>query len=59
LSRWTVLVVRLLQQKPWRFTEIRRALDGISQKMLTQTLRGLERDGEVRRMFHEYHLPAA
>ncbi|MFB2586842.1 winged helix-turn-helix transcriptional regulator [Herbiconiux liukaitaii] len=48
-DRWTVLVVGVLGEGPRRFSEIRRAVDGVSQKMLTQTLRGLERDGLVTR----------
>jgi DNA-binding HxlR family transcriptional regulator len=48
-DKWTVLVVRQLGQGPRRFNEIRRALGSISQKMLTTTLRGLERDGLVTR----------
>lgn len=48
-DRWTVLVVGTLVDGPRRFTEIRRAVEGVSQKMLTQTLRGLERDGLVTR----------
>lgn len=48
-DKWTVLVVRQLGQGPLRFSEIRRALGSISQKMLTTTLRGLERDGLVTR----------
>jgi len=48
-DRWTVLVVGTLGDGPRRFSEIRRAVDGVSQKMLTQTLRGLERDGLVTR----------
>lgn len=38
-----------LLRKPWRFNELKRQIDGISQRMLTLTLRGLERDGLVRR----------
>ena len=48
-DRWTVLVVGTLGDGPRRFSEIQSAVDGISQKMLTQTLRGLERDGLVER----------
>ncbi|MCV0397588.1 MAG: helix-turn-helix transcriptional regulator [Rhizobiaceae bacterium] len=48
-DKWTVLVVELLSDGPMRFTELMRAIGGISQKMLTTTLRGLERDGFVRR----------
>jgi DNA-binding HxlR family transcriptional regulator len=44
-DKWTVLVVGLLGSGPMRFSELRRAIDGISQKMLTTTLRTLERDG--------------
>jgi len=48
-DRWTVLIVGTLDAGPRRFTEIATAVDGISQKMLTQTLRSLERDGFVSR----------
>jgi len=48
-DRWTVLVVGSLGTGPLRFSDIRRRVEGISQKMLTQTLRGLERDGLVTR----------
>jgi len=51
-DRWTVLVVGLLALGPARFSELARRIDGISQKMLTQTLRGLERDGLVTRTVH-------
>ncbi|MFD0994410.1 DNA-binding HxlR family transcriptional regulator [Pseudoclavibacter chungangensis] len=48
-DRWTVLVVLALADGPRRFSELRRSVGGVSQKMLTQTLRALERDGLVRR----------
>jgi DNA-binding HxlR family transcriptional regulator len=48
-DKWTVLVVSELGNGPRRFNEIRRALGSISQRMLTLTLRGLERDGLVTR----------
>src|SRR5260221_8873884 len=48
-DKWTVLVVGVLGDGPKRFNEIRRALGSISQRMLTLTLRGLERDGLVTR----------
>src|SRR5215213_7202417 len=48
-DKWTVLVVSELGRGPKRFNEIRRALGSISQRMLTLTLRGLERDGLVTR----------
>jgi DNA-binding HxlR family transcriptional regulator len=48
-DKWTVLVVELLRDGPMRFNEMRRTINGISQRMLTLTLRGLERDGLVTR----------
>jgi DNA-binding HxlR family transcriptional regulator len=48
-DKWTVLVVGVLGEGPKRFNEIRRGLGSISQRMLTMTLRGLERDGLVTR----------
>jgi DNA-binding HxlR family transcriptional regulator len=48
-DKWTVLVVSALGDGPKRFSELRRALGSISQRMLTLTLRGLERDGLVTR----------
>jgi DNA-binding HxlR family transcriptional regulator len=48
-DKWSVLVVSLLGDGPKRFSELRRSIDGISQRMLTLTLRGLERDGLVTR----------
>jgi DNA-binding HxlR family transcriptional regulator len=48
-DKWTVLVVELLCDGPMRFNELRRTINGISQRMLTLTLRGLERDGLVTR----------
>ena len=46
-DKWSVLVVTRLGGGPMRFNELRRAIGGISQRMLTLTLRGLERDGLV------------
>ena len=48
-DKWTVLTVGALAMETKRFGQLRRELDGVSQKMLTQTLRGLERDGIVNR----------
>lgn len=48
-DKWTVLVVSTLGDGPKRFNELRRSLGSISQRMLTLTLRGLERDGLVSR----------
>ena len=51
-DKWSVLVIALLGERGRRFSELRRAIDGISQRMLTLTLRQLERDGLVRRTVH-------
>jgi DNA-binding HxlR family transcriptional regulator len=48
-DKWTILVVMLLGEGPMRFNELRRRVGGISQRMLTLTVRGLERDGFVTR----------
>jgi DNA-binding HxlR family transcriptional regulator len=48
-DKWSVLVVSRLGEKPLRFNELRRSIGGISQRMLTLTLRGLERDGLITR----------
>lgn len=48
-DKWTTLVIGTLAERTTRFSELRRAIEGISQKMLTQTLRELERDGLVLR----------
>ena len=48
-DKWTVYIVRLLANGPMRFSEIRREVSAISQRMLSLTLRGLERDGLVTR----------
>ena len=48
-DKWSVLIVSLLGDGPKRFSEIKRTVGGISQRMLTLTLRGLERDGLVTR----------
>jgi DNA-binding HxlR family transcriptional regulator len=48
-DKWSVLVVTRLGAGPLRFNELRRSIGGISQRMLTLTLRGLERDGLVTR----------
>src|SRR5260221_9745534 len=48
-EKWSMLVVMLLREGPRRFNDIKRNTGGISQQMLTRTLRGLERDGMVTR----------
>jgi DNA-binding HxlR family transcriptional regulator len=51
-DKWSVLIVALLGEGRHRFSELRRSIEGISQRMLTLTLRGLERDGLVTRTVH-------
>ena len=51
-DKWTVLVIGQLAAGTMRFAELRRAVDGISQKMLTSTLRDLERNGLVKRQLY-------
>jgi DNA-binding HxlR family transcriptional regulator len=51
-DKWSVLIVVLLGQRTHRFSELSRAIEGISQRMLTHTLRALARDGLVRRTVH-------
>ena len=51
-EKWSVLIVAMLGNGRQRFSELRRSIDGISQRMLTLTLRGLERDGIVIRTVH-------
>jgi DNA-binding HxlR family transcriptional regulator len=48
-DKWAVLILLLLRDKPLRFNQLHRAIEGISQKMLSQVLKSLERDGLVRR----------
>jgi DNA-binding HxlR family transcriptional regulator len=48
-DKWSVLAIALLGDGPMRFNELRRAIEGVSQRMLTLTLRNLERDGLVTR----------
>ncbi|MFI8201254.1 winged helix-turn-helix transcriptional regulator [Streptomyces sp. NPDC085937] len=56
-DKWSLLVVRNLSQGPRRFTELKRATTGISQRMLTVTLRSLERDGILTRTVHNVMPP--
>src|ERR671916_3293704 len=51
-DKWSLLAIALLEGRTLRFTELQRRIDGISQRMLTVTLRQLERDGLVRRTVH-------
>ena len=48
-SKWKLLILRNLLQRPWRFNELKSSLDGISQKVLTDSLRSMEEDGLITR----------
>ncbi len=48
-DKWTVLLLGILSDRPTRFNQLRREIEGLSQKVLSQTLKNLERDGLVRR----------
>ena len=48
-SKWKLLILRNLLARPWRFNELRKDLDGISQKVLTDSLRSMEEDGIITR----------
>lgn len=48
-SKWKLLIIRNLLQRPWRFNELRKDLDGISQKVLTDSLRSMEEDRLITR----------
>jgi DNA-binding HxlR family transcriptional regulator len=48
-DKWTVLLLIRLSHRSWRFNELRREIGGLTQKMASQTLKGLERDGLVKR----------
>ncbi len=48
-SKWKLLIMRNLLQRPWRFNELQKDLEGISQKVLTDSLRSMEADGIITR----------
>lgn len=48
-NKWRLLIIRNLLVRPWRFNELQKSLDGISQKVLTDNLRSLETDGIITR----------
>lgn len=56
-DKWTALIIQVLANGTFRYGELRRNIGGISQKMLTQTLRSLERDGLVLRKAHDRMRP--
>lgn len=51
-SKWKLLIIRNLRSRPWRFNELRKDLEGIGQKVLTDSLREMEADGD----YHPYRL---
>lgn len=48
-NKWKLLIIRNLRTRPWRFNELQKNLDGISQKVLTDNLRAMEADGLITR----------
>ena len=46
-SKWKLLIIRNLRMRPWRFNELKKNLEGISQKVLTDSLRSMEEDGII------------
>ncbi|MDO4492240.1 MAG: helix-turn-helix domain-containing protein [Lachnospiraceae bacterium] len=48
-SKWKLLIIRNLLVRPWRFNELKKSLEGISQKVLTDSLRSMEEDGLITR----------
>jgi DNA-binding HxlR family transcriptional regulator len=48
-NKWKLLIIRNLLVRPWRFNELQKSLDGISQKVLTDSLRSMEKDGIITR----------
>ncbi|MBR0466808.1 MAG: helix-turn-helix transcriptional regulator [Clostridia bacterium] len=48
-TKWKLLILRNLQNRPWRFNELQKNLEGISQKVLTESLRQMEADGIITR----------
>lgn len=51
-SKWKILIMRNLLMRPWRFNELKNNLEGVSQKVLTDSLRGMEQDGIVIRIVY-------
>ncbi len=51
-DKWTVIIVMVLRQQPRRFNDLKRTIGGISQQMLTRTLKALDRDGMIARTVH-------
>ncbi len=51
-SKWKLLILRNLMVRPWRFNELKKSLEGISQKVLTDSLRAMEDDGIITRTIY-------
>lgn len=56
-SKWKLLILRNLLVRPWRFNELQRSIDGISQKVLTDSLKQLESDGIIYRKSYNTNPP--
>ena len=56
-SKWKLLILRNLMERPWRFNELHKSLEGISQKVLTDSLRQLESDGIIYRKDYKINPP--
>lgn len=56
-SKWKLLIIRNLIKRPWRFNELMKSIDGLSQKVLTTSLRELESDGIVYRNDYQSNPP--
>lgn len=52
-NKWKLLILRHLLVRPWRFNELHKSIDGISQKVLTENLRSMERDGIIIRTVYQ------
>ena len=52
-SKWKLLILRNLMARPWRFNELKKGIGGISQKVLTESLRSMEEDGLITRTVFE------
>lgn len=48
-NKWKLLIMRNLMSRPWRFNELHKSLEGVSQKVLTESLRSMEKDGIITR----------
>ena len=56
-SKWKILIIRNLRTRPWRFNELQRSLDGVSQKVLTSSLREMVDDGLINRKDYKSNPP--